>query len=67
MHSNYSDPDISRVLARFFSSSYDNSREINLTGAVRNEVLETLIKYYSTHLPGLRRIKSLEILKEVFS
>jgi len=66
MHSNYSDPDISRVLARFFSTSYDNSRDINLTGAVRNEVLETLIKYYSTHLPGLRRIKSLEILKEVF-
>lgn len=66
MHSNYSDPDISGVLARFFSTSYDNSRDINLTGAVRNEVLETLIKYYSTHLPGLRRIKSLEILKEVF-
>lgn len=66
MHSNYSDPDISGVLGRFFSTSYDNSRDINLTGAVRNEVLETLIKYYSTHLPGLRRIKSLEILKEVF-
>ena len=66
MHSNYSDPDISGVLARFFSTSYDNSRDINLTGAVRNEVLETLIKYYSTHLPGLRRIKSLEILNEVF-
>ena len=66
MHSNYSDPHISGVLARFFSTSYDNSRDINLTGAVRNEVLETLIKYYSTHLPGLRRIKSLEILKEVF-
>lgn len=67
MHANYSSPDISGVLARFFSSSYDNSREINLTGALRNEILETLLKYYSTHIPGLKRIKSLEILKEVFS
>ncbi len=67
MHSNYSDRDISGILARFFSASYDNSRDINLTGAVRNEILETLMKYYSTHLPGLKKIRSLEILKEVFS
>mgnify|MGYP000844869731 CR=1 FL=1 len=66
-HSNYSDRNISGILASFFSASYDNSRNINLTGALRNEILETLMKYYSTHLPGLKKIRSLEILKEVFS
>ncbi len=31
------------------------------------KLLETLLRYYSLHLPGLKRIKSLEVLKVVFS
>ena len=66
-HGNYAGPEISGILAALFSSSYDNINKIMLTGSVRNEVLETLMKYFSTHLPGLKRINSLEVLKEVFS
>jgi DNA repair protein RecO (recombination protein O) len=40
---------------------------IPLTGNLRNEVLETIIKYFSIHLPGLKKINSLEVLKEIFS
>jgi DNA repair protein RecO (recombination protein O) len=65
-HGNYATRDISDILAAFFSASYENAGNISLTGALRNEVLETLVSYYSFHLPGLKRIKSLEILKEVF-
>ena len=64
---NYASPEISEILAAFFSSSYENINKIILTGSVRNEVLETLVKYFSIHLPGLRRINSLEVLKEVFN
>jgi DNA repair protein RecO (recombination protein O) len=67
LHGNFADRDISAVLARIFASSFDSIGDIALSGAVRNEVLETLIRYYSMHLAGLRRIKSLEVLKEVFS
>ncbi len=66
-HGNYAGPEISDILAALFSSSYENMDKIMLTGAVRNEVLETLMKYFSIHLPGLRRINSLMVLKEVFS
>ena len=58
--------EISDILAAFFSASYDNAGNISLTGAFSNEVLETLVSYYSLHLPGLKRINSLEVLKEVF-
>lgn len=67
VHGNYANPEISTLLAEFFISSYDNISAISLTGAQRNELLETLVRYYSLHLPGLRRIKSLEVLKDVFS
>ena len=67
VNGNYAKEEISDVLAAFFSSSYDKGDSISLNGTIRNEVLDTLVKYYALHLPGLKKIKSLEVLKEVFS
>jgi DNA repair protein RecO (recombination protein O) len=67
VHGNYANEEISEILARFFSASYNTANNIILTGSLRNEALETLMSYYSPHLPGLKKIKSLEVLKEVFS
>jgi len=67
VHGNYANVEISNILADFFVASYDTISNITLTGILRNEVLETLVRYYSLHLPGLKKIKSLEVLKEVFS
>ena len=66
LHGNYARREISDILAAFFSSSYDNCRNIVLSGNLRNEVLEILVTYYSIHLPGLKKIRSLEVLKQVF-
>ena len=66
-HGNYAGKEISEFLSSFFSSSYEEIGKIHLTGSMRNEILETLVHYYSIHLPGLKKMKSLEILKEVFS
>ncbi|MCX6334075.1 MAG: DNA repair protein RecO [Bacteroidia bacterium] len=65
-HGNYANEEISEILAAFFASSYENINRIVLTGSLRNEVLDSLVKYYSLHLPGLKKIMSLEVLKEVF-
>ncbi|MDQ1332865.1 MAG: repair protein RecO, partial [Bacteroidota bacterium] len=67
VHGNYANQEISGILASFFSSSYEKINSIMLKGTQRNEVLEVLVRYYSMHLPGLKKIKSLEVLKEVFS
>ena len=67
VHGNYAAADISDILAKFLSTSWDAIDEVMLSGSKRNEVLETLLKYYSLHLPGLKKINSLEILKEVFN
>lgn len=65
-HGNYANQEISEILSAFFSSSYEKINKIRLTGALRNEVLETLVEYFSLHLPGLKKINSLNVLKEVF-
>jgi DNA repair protein RecO (recombination protein O) len=66
-HGNYASKEISKLLAEFFSLSYEDSKNVSLNGSLRNEILETLVRYYSIHLPGLKKIRSLEVLKEVFS
>jgi DNA repair protein RecO (recombination protein O) len=66
VHGIYASQDISDILAAFFNLSYDRVDSIILTGAKRNEVLEVILKYYSIHLPSLKKINSLKILKEVF-
>ena len=65
-HGAYADIELSGILGEFFSSSWDDMNKIVLTGAKRNDVLLTILKYYSVHMPSLRKINSLEILKEVF-
>jgi len=67
VHGNYANEEITDILADFFVASYDTISNIALTGRMRNDVLEALVKFYSLHLPGLKKIKSLEVLKEVFS
>lgn len=67
LHGYYAGREVSDILSLFFSASFGDSKNIVLTGSLRNEVLETLVKYYSLHLPGLKKIRSLEVLKEVFS
>lgn len=65
-HNDYADPQTSTILAAFFSTSFEKSLNLPLSGSQRNKVLEILLKYYSVHLPGLKKIRSLDILKEVF-
>jgi DNA repair protein RecO (recombination protein O) len=67
VHGNYANEEITNILADFFEASYDSICKISLNGKLRNDVLETLVRFYSLHLPGLKKIKSLEVLKEVFS
>ena len=66
LHGNYANPEISDILAGFFLASYDDIKNMTLKGTVRNEVLDALLRYYALHMPGLKRIKSLDVLKEVF-
>ena len=66
-HGGYVGREMSTLLARFFFGSYDGEREIRLNGKQRDDILDALLKYYSIHTPMMRKINSLEVMKEVFS
>ncbi len=66
VHGNYANEEVSGILAEFFRTSYGQISKIALSGIQRNEVLDTIVKYFSHHLPSLKKINSLAVLKEVF-
>ncbi len=65
-HSHFANPELSEILAVLFSSSPEKTKNIILTGSLRNEVLDIIVNYFALHLPGLKRINSLEVLRQVF-
>ena len=65
-HKDFANPEVSEILSALFSSSPEETNKIILTGMMRNEILDTLVNYFSLHLPGIKRIKSLEVLRQVF-
>lgn len=64
-HSDYAPESVSSYLYLFFGLPIPEGGNIALTGKQRNEILETMVKYYSHHL-SLRKINSLDVLREVF-
>lgn len=64
-HGDYATENVSDVLSDFISAG-NKPGSVSLTGRQRNEVLEIILKYYSFHLPSLKKINSLEVLREVF-
>lgn len=64
-HGDYATENVSAILSDFLSREA-GAGSISLTGKQRNEVLETILKYYSFHLPSLKKINSLDVLREVF-
>ncbi|HEX2920971.1 MAG TPA: DNA repair protein RecO [Bacteroidales bacterium] len=65
-HNEFSSGVNADMLNAFFGSSIDDAAGITMSGKIRNEILETIVRYYTLHLPALRKINSLEVLKEVF-
>ena len=56
-----------QIFAQFLQSNWSNIGCIKLTGTQRRKLLNSLIKYYTFHISGFRKPKSLTILEQVFS
>ncbi len=65
-HRYFANPEISGILSELFSRSPEEADKIALKGSMRNEILDTLVNYFSLHLPGIKKIKSLEVLRQVY-
>lgn len=66
LHGYYLDKKFSELLNRFSNSSIQECNNIPLTGSTRSSFLDLILSYFSMHLQGLNKIKSLDVLKEMF-
>lgn len=66
-HRNYLSPEEAETVPVLIRMNFRNMHHFKLNVAQRRQILDTLIKYYSTHLPIGERMHSLDVLREVFS
>lgn len=65
-HPDYIEPRTSAILNRLLQMPADKLGELRLSGEERSELLDKILKYYNLHLPGIRQIRSLQVMKEIF-
>jgi DNA repair protein RecO (recombination protein O) len=65
-HGYYIEPPVSLKIRQLCLCRLENLNEIELSNALRREILLEIITYYRLHLPGFNGLKSHEVLKSVF-
>ena len=54
-------------LPKLLRMNYANSRYFRFKGRDRSDILDVILRYYGCHFPGCDHLKSLDILKELFT
>jgi DNA repair protein RecO (recombination protein O) len=65
-HTDYLEPHDANLLNLLLQMPATRLGELRLTGEERADLLERILKYYRFHLPGIRQMRSLQVLKEIF-
>lgn len=60
------DPDESKMAMTLSRITFANMHRFRFTGTGRRHTLSLILRYFGIHFPGTDRLKSLEILQEVF-
>ncbi len=66
MHRDFLEPSGAAILNRLLRMRADEVGSLRLTGEERSDLLTRLLRYYSLHLPGIREVRSLQVLKDIF-
>lgn len=65
-HPEYLEPFETRFLQYLLSAGYPNLSRLKMNHNDRHVILERLIRFYSIHIEGVEKLKSYQVLKEVF-
>lgn len=61
------DSERAAFMPKLVRMNYANSHRFRFRGRERSEILDYILRYFGCHFPGCDRLKSLDILKELFS
>jgi len=65
-HRDFIEPESAGILNRLLRMPAEEINSLCLSGDERTDLLTRLLRYYSLHLPGIRQIRSLQVLKDIF-
>ncbi len=65
-HNQYMNPWETKILIELNELKIDNLEALTLTGAQRTDLLKKFLEYYRLHLTEFNRVKSLDILQDIF-
>ena len=65
-HPYYLDMKMSKCFHQFISIAITNTDMLFFSSAIKKEILNKLIDYYTIHIHGFNKLKSLSVLEEVF-
>lgn len=57
----------SKIMHLLTRMDYGSMRRLHLSHTGRNRCLDTILDYYSLHIPNIKEVKSLKVLRELFS
>jgi DNA repair protein RecO (recombination protein O) len=66
MHPDILEPRDAAILNRLLQMPAEKIATLQLAGEERTELLTGILKYYNLHLTGIRQIRSLQVLKDIF-
>lgn len=66
-HPHFANKEITRFIYILSTLKIGEIGELKIAHSVRGQLLEKLVEYYQLHFESLGKIKSLEVLKEVFA
>lgn len=67
MHSSFLEPDEAAYVSLFMHVGFASMHHIRMSGKQRCRCLNVIVDYYKLHIPGFPDIRSLEVLRDVFS
>ncbi|MBN1251071.1 MAG: DNA repair protein RecO [Bacteroidales bacterium] len=63
----YLDEETSKLISILHSKGFSNIENFSFSKNQKKTILDSIIEYYKFHIPNMGKIKSLEILQEIFS
>lgn len=66
LHPDYLEPRNASILNRLLQMPAEQVGSLRLSGEERTELLSRILKYYNLHLAGMRQIRSLQVMKDIF-
>lgn len=67
LHGDFLEPGDAALIPKLARMNYSTMRVFRFSGADRSRLLESIVLYYRLHLPGFPELKSLAVLRDIFS